>query len=135
MDKRGNSTPMKFPIGIESMIKQLAAQEGRSFTEMTIHLIARGIHFTFFDPEKYLTTSKEIESGKYTVNLPKRAIPLSTRFEVFKRDKFTCQYCGKKPPDVTLEVDHIIATSKGGKTTLGNLKTSCFDCNRGKSDS
>lgn len=34
------------------------------------------------------------------------------RFEVFKRDKFTCQYCGAKAPDVVLHVDHIQAVAK-----------------------
>lgn len=60
--------------------------------------------------------------------------PLSKklRFEVFKRDAFTCQYCGKKAPDAVLEVDHIKPVSKGGKDELLNLVTSCFDCNRGK---
>lgn len=54
------------------------------------------------------------------------------RFEVFKRDSFTCQYCGRKAPDVVLEVDHIHPVSKGGKNELMNLITSCRDCNRGK---
>lgn len=56
------------------------------------------------------------------------------RFEVFKRDKFTCQYCGRMAPDVVLEVDHINPVSKGGKNDLLNLITSCQDCNRGKSN-
>ena len=56
------------------------------------------------------------------------------RFEVFKRDGFTCQYCGKTPPDVTLEVDHINPKSKKGKDDINNLTTACFDCNRGKSN-
>lgn len=60
--------------------------------------------------------------------------PLSkrTRFEVFKRDGFICQYCGNTPPAVVLEVDHIIPVSAGGKSTEDNLITACFDCNRGK---
>lgn len=57
-----------------------------------------------------------------------------TRFEVFKRDNFTCRYCGKSSPQVILEVDHIIATAKGGTDDPMNLATSCWDCNRGKSD-
>ena len=56
-----------------------------------------------------------------------------TRFEVFKRGLFTCQYCGRRPPDVVLEVDHIIAKANGGSDEMDNLTTSCFDCNRGKS--
>lgn len=54
------------------------------------------------------------------------------RFEVFKRDRFTCQYCGSTPPKVVLEVDHIEPVSAGGTNDEGNLITACFDCNRGK---
>lgn len=56
----------------------------------------------------------------------------SLRFEVFKRDNFTCRYCGKKSPEAILEVDHIHPESKGGLTELENLVTACFECNRGK---
>ena len=61
--------------------------------------------------------------------------PLSKgiRFEVFKRDNFTCQYCGAKAPDVILEVDHINPVKLGGTNEIMNLVTSCFNCNRGKS--
>jgi len=54
------------------------------------------------------------------------------RFEVFKRDNFTCRYCGRKTPEVILEVDHIIPVSKGGTDDFENLITACFECNRGK---
>ena len=54
------------------------------------------------------------------------------RFEVFKRDGFKCAYCGKSPPEVMLEIDHIDPKSKGGKDEINNLITACFDCNRGK---
>ena len=60
------------------------------------------------------------------------AITKKIRFEVFKRDGFRCTYCGKTPPSVTLEVDHIHPKSKGGEDDIGNLTTACFDCNRGK---
>lgn len=60
--------------------------------------------------------------------------PLSKklRFEVFKRDMFTCQYCGAKAPDVTLHVDHIMPVSSGGSNKITNLITACSDCNSGK---
>jgi hypothetical protein len=61
-------------------------------------------------------------------NLSKRS-----RFEIFKRDRFTCQYCGKTPPGIILEIDHIVAVSDGGSDEPHNLLTACFDCNRGKS--
>lgn len=55
-----------------------------------------------------------------------------TRFAVFKRDLFRCQYCGATPPDVVLEVDHIEPRAEGGSDDETNLVTACFDCNRGK---
>lgn len=60
------------------------------------------------------------------------ALSVRTRFEVFKRDNFTCKYCGKKSPDVILEVDHITPKVSGGTDDPINLATSCWDCNRGK---
>ena len=60
------------------------------------------------------------------------SISKKIRFEVFKRDGFRCQYCGKVPPNVTLEIDHINPKSKKGEDDINNLITACFDCNRGK---
>ena len=55
-----------------------------------------------------------------------------TRFEVFKRDGFACQYCGSHPPGSLLEVDHITPRASGGLDEIDNLITACFDCNRGE---
>lgn len=60
------------------------------------------------------------------------SIGKTVRFEVFKRDSFTCQYCGNTPPAVVLELDHVIPVSGGGSDDIDNLLTACFDCNRGK---
>lgn len=62
------------------------------------------------------------------------AVRPRNRFDVFKRDGFQCQYCGRRVPDVTLEVDHIVPKAAGGKDTKDNLITACFECNRGKAD-
>jgi len=62
------------------------------------------------------------------------AVGKRKRFEVFKRDGFACQYCGRTPPTVVLEADHIVPVSDGGPDDMDNLVTACFDCNRGKSD-
>jgi hypothetical protein len=60
------------------------------------------------------------------------SISKRVRFEIFKRDKFICRYCGKRPPEVVLEADHIVPVCEGGTDDLHNLVTSCFACNRGK---
>lgn len=62
------------------------------------------------------------------------------RFEVFKRDSFTCQYCGKAAPDIILELDHIFPVTEALKkewsweriNSITNLVTSCENCNSGK---
>lgn len=64
----------------------------------------------------------------------RKAISKKTRFEVFKRDSFTCQYCGSHPPAVILNVDHIDPVANGGSNDQDNLVTSCESCNQGKSD-
>jgi DNA replication protein DnaD len=56
------------------------------------------------------------------------------RFNVFKRDDFTCQYCGRRTPQVVLELDHVVPVSAGGTNDIDNLITSCWECNRGKAD-
>jgi hypothetical protein len=66
--------------------------------------------------------------------MPRKPLSKMIRFEVFKRDSFTCQYCGRKAPDVLLDCDHIKPVAKGGTNDLLNLTTSCQDCNSGKSD-
>jgi len=62
----------------------------------------------------------------------RKGISKKLRFEIFKRDSFTCGYCGRTPPGVVLEIDHIKPFSKGGDCDINNYLTSCFDCNRGK---
>lgn len=64
----------------------------------------------------------------------RKSLTNKVRFEIFKRDSFKCQYCGKSAPDVVLEVDHIIPVAKGGTNDILNLVTSCHTCNSGKSD-
>jgi len=56
-----------------------------------------------------------------------------TRFEVFKRDRFVCAYCGRTPPDALLHVDHITPVALGGTDDMANLITACSTCNLGKS--
>lgn len=62
----------------------------------------------------------------------RRPLSVKLRFDVFKRDAFTCQYCGAHPPAVVLECDHIMPVAEGGKNDFYNLVTACADCNRGK---
>jgi 5-methylcytosine-specific restriction endonuclease McrA len=64
------------------------------------------------------------------VNAPYKGVNL-TRQNIFKRDNFECQYCGKKRE---LTIDHVIPRSKGGKDTWLNLVTACKKCNAKKGE-
>jgi hypothetical protein len=66
--------------------------------------------------------------------MERKHIAKSVRFEVLKRDLFTCQYCGGKSPEVFLEIDHITPVAAGGTNDILNLVTACRVCNAGKSD-
>ena len=54
------------------------------------------------------------------------------RFTVLERDRFTCRYCGRRPPEVVLHIDHVRSRKNGGGNSLENLAASCDDCNLGK---
>jgi len=62
------------------------------------------------------------------------ALPLKLRWDVLKRDHYRCVKCGARPPDVVLEVDHIVPVSRAGTNDLANLRTLCRPCNQGKQD-
>lgn len=64
-------------------------------------------------------------------NSPERTwrIPTVSRKEIFRRDKYQCQYCSNRKD---LTIDHIIPRSKGGKNTWDNLVTACQACNSRK---
>lgn len=64
--------------------------------------------------------------------MTRKALSKTTRFEVFKRDRFTCQYCGAKAPEVVLHCDHVNPVAGGGTNDIMNLVTACAACNGGK---
>ncbi len=66
--------------------------------------------------------------------LQRESVGLSLRYRIMKRDGFKCVLCGNTAEDSKLEVDHIVPVSCGGSTKKENLRTLCFDCNRGKRD-
>jgi len=82
-----------------------------------------------------------IHSASYTFPVPsvirlaymiKRPRPERklTRLEVFNRDQYTCQYCGKEARQLTL--DHVIPRYQGGEHTWENVVSACIPCNRRK---
>lgn len=67
--------------------------------------------------------------------MARSGIPAKTRFEVFKRDHFTCVYCGVRASTRDrLEIDHVRPYSRGGAHNITNFVTACQRCNAGKGD-
>ena len=71
-------------------------------------------------------------SLKDYVHLDRR--PAFTRFNVFLRDRFVCQYCAEPFASELLTFDHVLPRSRGGRTTWANVVTACQDCNLQKGD-
>ena len=82
---------------------------------------------------------REVRSPGLSMRLPsvialKRYIPMSrrpafTRFNVFLRDRFECQYCGTAPGTPELTFDHVVPRSRGGRTSWVNVVSACTVCN------
>jgi HNH endonuclease len=60
------------------------------------------------------------------------AVSKRLRFEILRRDNHTCRYCGRKPPEVQLTIDHVQPTALGGRDVAENLVACCRECNSGK---
>ena len=65
--------------------------------------------------------------------LPNSLLTFNRR-NIFKRDRFTCQYCGKQPDRQELTIDHVMPRSRGGGSSWSNCVLACLGCNRRKAD-
>lgn len=88
-----------------------------SVHDETIGLIGRAIRV----PRVILLVSYD--------RVPRRRVRFS-RFNVFARDKNTCQYCGRRFARNELNLDHVVPRSRNGESTWENIVCSCFVCNR-----
>lgn len=86
-------------------------------------------NFGLVDKTKVIAKPSIIKVSSY-VNQKYQKVNL-TRENVFKRDDYTCVYCGKSGRK-GLTIDHVHPKSKGGKDTWTNLVTACFQCNQEK---
>jgi 5-methylcytosine-specific restriction endonuclease McrA len=79
-----------------------------------------------FVGESITETTENRRRGRY--------IPFHIKMRVVRRDNYTCQRCGKHLQDDEVEFDHIIPHAKGGSCEEHNIRLTCYDCNRNKSD-
>jgi hypothetical protein len=81
----------------------------------------------FFVAEPFTETKEIRRSG--------RTIPRDIMLKVVRRDGQICQQCHLNVPDTNIEFDHLIPVSRGGPTSVDNLRILCKECNRKKSNS
>jgi 5-methylcytosine-specific restriction endonuclease McrA len=65
--------------------------------------------------------------------LPTAAVSFSRR-NLFKRDHYTCQYCGRQPGSEELTIDHVVPRAHGGQSRWDNCVLACLECNKRKAD-
>ena len=111
-----------------------------TFLPINICSWKRAITLVFKGKADGLEGSSKLINGKYILPLIiklKNYVPLPyngvifTRRNIFLRDNFKCQYCGKT---TNLTLDHIVPKCRGGKDTWKNVVTSCVRCNNRKGD-
>lgn len=144
---------------LKTNIKKFTKRENKLFVEKQLNPTLE-IYFevkatytspagqSFYDKDIYYNTSEfmdiyketkklmeQKQTRQYQIKLERMKVSDSLRYDVLKRDGFKCQICGSAVSDgVKLHVDHILPVSKGGKTTMDNLRTLCDRCNIGKRD-
>jgi len=117
-----------------------------SFEPINIVCWQRAIQLLFQDKAEVLEESDHlIRSISFTIKRPVVLrllnyirLPQKTRFvrfsrrNIFIRDRFQCQYCGKKPTLSKLTLDHVVPVAQGGGKTWTNIVTACMPCNQKK---
>ena len=101
-----------------------------------------------FDFEDWIERSPEegepvLETTNLTIGIPRvlvlvaydqipRGVVRLSRRNIFLRDGYACQYCGTRPPQRDLNLDHVFPRSRGGPTSWENLVCCCRRCNLNK---
>lgn len=97
---------------------------------------ARSVQLTFDDLVRAMNRMRHARQQRTAYeqqrNTERAKMTDAIRVDVFRRDGYTCRFCGARPPAVVLHVDHIVPVSRGGLTEMDNLQTLCASCNLGK---
>lgn len=116
----------------------------QDYTPLTVCTVNRAFLLVFLEKAELLERDSMTEIHSVSKSYPKPAVikirkyvhvpyrgVVLTRYNLFKRDNYECQYCGAK---VDLTLDHLVPRSKGGQTSWKNLVTACKRCNAKKGD-
>lgn len=107
--------------------------------QIAIKLLVCDKIYVLKDHEDWIVRSPSTEYKVPSVAIVKDYVKYNrvikyNRSNVFLRDRYTCQLCGKKPGISELTLDHVIPSSHGGKTKWTNIVAACRKCNESKGD-
>ena len=106
-----------------------------SWQEAVKAVFMRRVHVLSEYDRKVRSPSREMALPSVIVlkqYVPAARKPAFTRFNVFLRDRFACQYCGDALPAERLTFDHVVPRVRGGRTSWTNVVTACEPCNLSK---
>lgn len=113
----------------KALCRDFQMHDIKSWAELSEIMDAEGNEF-MHSPSCTLMVPEVIVLTTYN-KLPPFHIRLSRR-NLFLRDDYQCQYCGKHPSSKELTIDHILPRAKGGRTSWTNVALACIDCNSKK---
>jgi 5-methylcytosine-specific restriction endonuclease McrA len=87
--------------------------------------VIRSQYLSLVPPEVIVLTTYD--------GIGQRSVVFSRR-NLFKRDKYTCMYCGVQPGPEELTIDHVMPKSRGGGSTWENCVLACVECNKKKAN-
>jgi len=88
-------------------------------------MVIRSPRMVLLPPEVIVLTNYDGQGEKSVV---------FSRRNLFKRDRYTCMYCGKQPGPEELTIDHVTPKSRGGISTWENCVLACIECNKRKAN-
>ncbi len=114
-------------LGIVSMPRavRLVWKGAADVVELDGDSVLRSQHFVFNAPSVVRLVEYVDVRGKQGRSSTKRS-------RILSRDRYRCQYCGRKGGPFDLTIDHIMPRSRGGRTSAENLCTACLICNQRK---
>jgi 5-methylcytosine-specific restriction endonuclease McrA len=87
----------------------------------------------FIQAVRFRMRVPEVIALSHFDRLPTATVAFSRR-NIFKRDHYTCQYCGRQPGSAELTIDHVVPRSQGGESRWDNCVLACMNCNKIKAD-
>jgi len=114
-------------------LAQVVTEEFETYDFRSWQELSRYAEANYLNTPRFKLLIPEIIVLTHYNAVPPRRVKFSRR-NIFERDRYACQYCGRMPARNELSIDHVTPRSRGGFTTWNNVVLACTDCNARKRD-